>query len=93
MKSNNVMFSGAARGADTMWAQFARKRGDKVMHMCFKGQLVPESELEYMFVLSDEVLKSSNSSLALASKHLNRSIPKNSYILRLLQRNYFQIAP
>lgn len=88
----NILYSGAAVGADTEWDNCAVSAGHEAVHF------VPSSNGRYSNIRGDlRVIDDGKASLAhqyvmKANKSLKRTYPtKNTYTNRLLQRNYYQI--
>jgi hypothetical protein len=83
--------SGGASGADTFFGTEAAVQGHQVVHWSFDGHKSPLPEEERV-ILSNEQLEVANTFLKRASKKLKRNVPwKKPSILKLLQRNYYQV--
>lgn len=87
----DVCLSGGAEGADIEWGSCAEHIGHKVIHWSFPGHhsMALESQLVR---LSDEQLKLGDEALQSAAIALRKSPPRRPNVLRLLQRNFYQIA-
>lgn len=82
----NILLSGGAKGADTVFGNIAEAIGDEVIHFGFKDH-------NRGVVLSQEDLDLADSFLHRANKTLKRQYPtKNPFVDNLLKRNYYQIA-
>lgn len=84
----NIMYSGGASGADTVWGKLAKEDGQYVAHFVFKGHgtKVPKDD---QYVLSDSDLKLGDRALIEANKKLGRTFPTSKeYVNNLLRRNY-----
>src|SRR5574343_381455 len=84
----NILFSGAASGADTLWGALAKSNGHKVVHYHFdRKYLRPD-----VCLLDDEHLDLVDGLVHEANETLNRSFPtKSSYVNNLIRRNAYQI--
>lgn len=87
---NNVMYSGGAIGSDIEWGLMATKLHHVVQHFSFNGHHA-KSLTHQTIVLNDDELKGATLFVEKANESLHRKIPKNDYVLKLLQRNFFQI--
>lgn len=87
----DICLSGGAEGADIEWGTYADSMGHRVIHWSFPEHRsnAPESQLVR---LNDEQLKLGNNALESAAKALSKSPPRRPAVIRLLQRNYYQVA-
>ena len=87
--NENILFSGGAKGADTLWGILAESVGHSVIHWSFQGH---KSDCNNIAILSREQLLVADKALYKANKRLHRSFPtKNDFVNNLLRRNYYQI--
>ena len=93
---NNILYSGGAQGADTIFAMCAKDRGDDVYHYSFEGHKC--SEIGGRVRLDDGDLEKYTEELILAAKVLGKSYARKKpehlrfqYIRNLLARNAWQI--
>lgn len=89
--SDNLMLSGGAKGADTIWGEYATKAGHQVIHWSFDGHKshAPENQTVKLDI---ETLKEADIRLEMAKQSLGRNIPYNKpWIVNLLRRNWFQV--
>ncbi|KAL4966944.1 uncharacterized protein BDV14DRAFT_170405 [Aspergillus stella-maris] len=87
----NICLSGGASGADLEWGSCASAAGHEVIHWSFQGHNTTAPE-NTVIRLSDEDLSLAESALSSATRVLGKSPPRKAGILRLLKRNYFQVA-
>src|SRR6478672_4353625 len=86
----NLLYSGGAEGADTVFGQCAKKVNHTVCHYSFPNH--KPNVKENIVVVNEEDLREANSHLENANKFLQRSWPTRSdYVDKLLQRNYWQV--
>ncbi len=91
--NQNILFSGGAEGADSLFGECAEKIGHKVVHFGFEGMKLPSKIKEdNVCYLNDVMLKEADVYLKRANLKLERSFPtKTYYTNNLLRRNYFQV--
>lgn len=84
-----VVHSGAAKGADTVFQDAAEKRGISVKAHSFKGH---EKSNKARVEHTPEELKEADPHLIKANKTLKRKFPTNNqFVNNLLRRNYYQV--
>lgn len=87
----DVCLSGGAEGADIEWGSCAESVGHLVIHWSFPGHESAAPECRIVR-LSDEQLKLGDEALRNAASALGKSAPRRPAVVRLLQRNYYQVA-
>lgn len=90
LKSSDIMLSGGAEGADTVFGKAAEKAGHQVVHWSFPKH---KSKLKSNLVqLTEDHLVSVDPYIIRANKSIIRKFPTNSnYTNNLLRRNYYQV--
>ena len=90
----NILYSGGAKGADTIFAMCAQHRGDKVYAFSFPGHKVEIGKYE----LNEGQLEGQLDTILIAAKGLKRQISKTPtkhpgfrFIRNLILRNAWQI--
>ena len=84
----NILFSGGAKGADTMWGDLAKQNGHEVIHYHFDKKVNPEGAVH----LSNEYLEIVDVIVHEANESLQRHFPSRSdYVNNLIRRNAYQI--
>jgi hypothetical protein len=92
VNGGNLCLSGAARGADTLWGEAARRSGHALVHWSFAGHHGRGSEADVV-ELSPGQLAIADPHLAQAAQALHRAWPPASdHAANLLRRDYFQAA-
>lgn len=87
-----LCLSGAARGADALWGEIARRSGHAVVHWSFAGHRRQRSASEVV-ALPPQRLAIADPHLARAADALGEAWPAaTDYAANLLRRDYFQIA-
>lgn len=90
LTSTNILLTGGAAGADTMFAKCAAQAKHQVVHWVFSG--FKTKLRSNLYELTDELLTEADSFVLRANKGLNRTFPtKNSYTNNLIRRNYYQV--
>lgn len=87
----NLCLSGGADGADVQWGMCAGLKGHKVIHWSFPDHRTQAPDDEVVR-LNDELLAEADESIKLAGKVLKKHPPKQPFVKRLIQRNYYQVA-
>lgn len=87
----NLCLSGGAEGADLQWGMCAGLLGHQVIHWSFEGHNT-RAPIGEVVRLNDDQLAESADLIKLASVPLKKHPPKQPFVKRLIQRNYFQIA-
>lgn len=85
----NILLSGGARGADSVFAVEAHLANHKIWHMSFEGHRI--SVVGEVFKLSQAALNEADPYVEAAGKVLDRWMPNNDFVMNLLRRNYYQI--
>jgi hypothetical protein len=90
LSSPNILLSGGAEGADTVFSKAASAAKHQVVHWTFEGHK-PKLR-KGLYQLTDAHLTSADLSLRRANKGLLRSFPtKSEHTNNLLRRNHFQV--
>jgi hypothetical protein len=87
----NLCLSGGALGADLQWGMCAGMAGHKVIHWSYAGHHTQAPEVEVVR-LTDDQLSEADASIKQASKSLRKNVPHKSWIKKLIQRNFYQVA-
>lgn len=87
----NLCLSGGAEGSDLQWGMCAGLLGHQVIHWSFDGHKT-KAPFSEVVRLSDEQLAESADLIKLAAIPLKKHPPKQLFVKRLIQRNYFQVA-
>jgi hypothetical protein len=85
-----LCLSGGAKGADTLWGECALTANMDVCHFSFEGHNINVPK-HTVIILTDELLNEANSLLKESSSILKKNFPKDKFVLKLLQRNYYQV--
>lgn len=90
-ENTNLCLSGGAEGADLQWGMCAGLLGHQVIHWSFADHhtRAPANEVVR---LTDDQLAESTDFIKLAGVILKKHPPKQPFVKRLIQRNYFQVA-
>lgn len=90
---NDVCFSGGAIGSDFEWGKLAIEHGHDLKHFSFDGHHRIRGIEEYYIDVPDHFLFAPpvNDAVKRTAKNLGRKIPTDSYVTRLIRRNYFQV--
>jgi hypothetical protein len=92
LNGGRLCLSGAARGADALWGELARRAGHAVVHWSFEGHR-RDSAAGELVELSPEQLAMADPSLKAAARALERPWPpRRAHAAKLLRRDYFQAA-
>jgi len=87
----STLFTGGALGADKKFAECAHKAGHLVYNLSFEDHKI-SNKLGFIVQYTDEDLVIARPYLELANQLLKRRVPPNdTYVYRLLARNYYQI--
>jgi len=94
--SSPILFTGGATGADYHFARCALGAGHTVRVMSFEGhkETLPKTDAGprlRLERLSSGDLKAAKEPLLRAGEKLGRKPSENGYVMKLLQRNFFQI--
>lgn len=87
MEEQSCCFSGGAKGADTIFGEYAEQHGHLVRHFTFEGENVKKNAV----VLNEQQLKLADKPVAAASKYIKRNVPTKPKVSKLIKRNYYQI--
>lgn len=87
----DVCLSGGAEGADIEWGTYAQFIGHNVIHWSFPGHHSNAFESQ-LVRLSDEQLRLGDEALRAAAVTLRKSMPRRPSVVRLLHRNFYQVA-
>lgn len=88
--TQNICLSGGAVGADVAWGLIAKDQGHEVIHYSFAGHRGGTND--YLHELTLDELAAANPQLKIACKAMNKHLAKKEWILKLLQRNYYQVV-
>ena len=83
-----TIISGGAIGSDTLWVQAALLQQYKILIMTFKGHHTKHISNTSHIELTTEQLSEADDILHTCAKILKRNVPKDGYILKLLQQTY-----
>lgn len=86
----DILLSGGAAGADTVFSEHAEKVGHTVVNWSFSGH--KSKMIDSVYKLTVEHLEQANSPLIRANRSLLRSYPtKSEKTNNLLRRNFYQV--
>lgn len=89
--SDNLMLSGGAKGADTLWGEVAKSQGHQVIHWSFDGHNT-KANSNFVIKLDEETLITADEFLIEANKTLKRHLNfHKKWLINLLRRNLFQV--
>lgn len=83
-----VLTSGGAKGVDSLFTEWASKVGDTVYNLSFDGH---QTNCAGRFILNEQQLALANPFISQVAPLLNKRVPKEGFVKKLIQRNYFQI--
>jgi len=87
----DILYTGGAKGADTIFSDCADQVGHKVYQMTFPNHKISENVHGEFVTLTEHELKAADPFLKQANKTLKRGLGRSLYVRNLLRRNYYQI--
>lgn len=88
-KSQAILFSGGADGAEMTFGEFAEKKGIEEVNFSFAGH--DTKRLRGLRVLNREELENGDVSITYVSKLLNRTFPRTEVFRNILRSIWYQI--
>ena len=90
--TEDVLISGGAKGADTLWGEIAENLGHEVIHFSFMNHTYMGHKKEYQVQVPGPFLRDADYFLSAAAPKLDKKYKaRDSYVNNLLRRNYYQI--
>lgn len=83
-----VLTSGGAKGADSIFTEWAMKVGDTIYNLSFNEH---RTSCVGRVILTPEQLEQANPMIEKAAIQLGKRVPKEGFVKKLIQRNYYQI--
>lgn len=90
--SADCCLSGGAIGADLLWGDCASFLGHSVIHWSFARHRTSAPK-DQVVELSEDDLSKSEKHLHRANMKLKRRVPRDTFVLNLLRRNWYQVLP
>lgn len=83
-----ILLTGGANGADMLFEEMALKHNYIVRAFSFEGHTTKSRR---RIILNNEDLVKAQSFIAAAARKLNKHVPHQQYIHKLISRNYYQV--
>lgn len=83
-----ILTSGGAKGADSVFSEWATQVGDTIYNLSFEGH---RTNCLGRVILTPEQLSLANPVIEQVAPKLGKRVPHEGFVKKLIQRNYYQI--